>query len=345
MVTERLPVLHRRTAAHPEELAKPALQSVGLSGDGCDQLAGLVLGHALAGSELRSGSRLAFLLILLTLATLGLIQLVLLALLSILVLLILFALTILLLILHLLALLLVLVLLILLTLTVLLLILLTLTILLLILLLFLVLLTLLLLILLLVLVLLILLLLILLLLILLLILLLHLLQGQLQVVFGVQVGGISQQRLAVGFDGRFPALGVEGRVAGIEMAALRDGTGLSDLGHLLQRLEGFLVLALAVEHVGGVVDGLGQLRRVGLRLGVGLQRLLVVLLGECLVANVGQLRRRRAACGHQQGQRRQNYHSQTPFLTHYCHRPSLSFMVLSIPSRFFRESHCNGAGG
>jgi len=48
----QLPILHRRPAAHPQELVQPVLQGVGLTGDGGQQLAGLVLGQALAGGKL-----------------------------------------------------------------------------------------------------------------------------------------------------------------------------------------------------------------------------------------------------------------------------------------------------
>jgi len=80
LVVERLPILHRRTAAHPEVLAEPTLQGVGLAGDGCQQLTGLIRSHALARSQLRSRWRLAFLL----LAGLGLLIPLILALLAVL---------------------------------------------------------------------------------------------------------------------------------------------------------------------------------------------------------------------------------------------------------------------
>ena len=52
-----LPILHWRPAAHLENLTQTALQRVGLAGDGRQKLFGLVLRHALAGSQLRSGPR------------------------------------------------------------------------------------------------------------------------------------------------------------------------------------------------------------------------------------------------------------------------------------------------
>ena len=58
-----LPILHWRPAAHLENLPQTALQRVGLAGDSRQKLFSLVLRHALAGSQLRSGPRLAVLLL------------------------------------------------------------------------------------------------------------------------------------------------------------------------------------------------------------------------------------------------------------------------------------------
>ena len=95
------------------------------------------------------------------------------------------------------------------------------------------------------------------LLILLLLILLLLLQRQLQVVFGVQIIGIAEQGLPVRLDGRFPALGVVGRVAGIEETGLRHFVSLGERRRFLQLLQRLLVLAFTVEHVGCVIKRLG----------------------------------------------------------------------------------------
>ena len=58
-----LPILYWRPAAHLENLPQTALQRVGLAGDSRQKLFSLVLRHALAGSQLRSGPRLAVLLL------------------------------------------------------------------------------------------------------------------------------------------------------------------------------------------------------------------------------------------------------------------------------------------
>ena len=124
---------------------------------------------------------------------------------------------------------------------------------------------------------------------LLLLLFLQLLQGQLQIDFGILVVWVAQQGRSVIIDCSLPVLAVEGSVAGVEVRVLRQRVRFADLERLLQLLERFLVVALAIERVGGVVVRLGQLRRLDLRFLVSLQRFVVGLLCESFVAGVGEL--------------------------------------------------------